>query len=277
MRNTAKFLLAGAFALAVALCAIQVMEIAAYAQAQPARPAQPAQQQPQQTQQPTFRSTAELVTTDVIVRDAKNDQFMADLKPTDFEVFEDGVKQELASMVLIHGGRAYNTLAPPPAPLQEAGAVALSLPGQQGRGPLTITEIQAGSPAVVAGLQVGDVILSADGRTFDISRDLTAYVRSRAGRVVDLTVRRGGQEVDVPVTPRALSDAEEAKGLGAVGFSYEPDRFVEVPPSASGPAEAAWEGFTAAGDLAPPHEPSAMPTPSPAPTPCATSSPSASP
>jgi regulator of sigma E protease len=129
-------------------------------------------------------------------------------------------------------------------------AVALSLPAQQGRGPLTITEIQAGSPAVVAGLQVGDIILSADGRTFDVSRDLTAYVRSRAGHVVDLTVRRGGEEVDVPVTPRSLSDAEEAKGLGAVGFSYEPDRFVEVPPSASGPAEAAWEGVTAAGDLA---------------------------
>jgi regulator of sigma E protease len=129
-------------------------------------------------------------------------------------------------------------------------AVALSLPAQQGRGPLTITEIQAGSPAVVAGLQVGDVILSADGRTFDVSRDLTAYVRSRAGHLVDLAIRRDGREIDVPVTPRALSDAEEAKGLGAVGFSYEPDRFVEVPPSASGPAEAAWEGVTAAGDLA---------------------------
>jgi regulator of sigma E protease len=129
-------------------------------------------------------------------------------------------------------------------------AVALSLPAQQGRGPLTITEIQAGSPAVVAGLQVGDVILSADGRSFPISRDLTAYVRSRAGHLVDLTVRRGGQEIEVPVTPRALSDAEEAKGLGAVGFSYEPDRFVEVPPSASGPLEAAWEGVTAASDLA---------------------------
>jgi regulator of sigma E protease len=127
-------------------------------------------------------------------------------------------------------------------------AVALSLPAQQGRGPLTITEIQAGSPAVTVGLQVGDEILSADGRTFDISRDLTAYVRSRAGHLVDLTIRRDGQEIEVPVTPRALSDADEAKGLGAVGFSYEPDRFVEVPPSVGNPAEAAW--VTAAGDLA---------------------------
>jgi VWFA-related protein len=132
MRNTAKFLVAGALALALALCALRVTEISAYAQAQPARPAQPAPQQ--QPQQPTFRSTAELVTTDVIVRDSKSDQFMADLKPTDFEVFEDGVKQELASMVLIHGGRAYNTLAPPPAPLQEGIILPVSRPTNDAAG-----------------------------------------------------------------------------------------------------------------------------------------------
>src|SRR6185503_10762416 len=127
MRNTAKFLVAGAFALAVAILALWMGDAAVYAQARPAQGvAQPPQQQqqqqqPQQQQQqtPTFRATAELVTTDVIVRDAKSDQFIADLKPTDFDVLEDGVKQELASMVLIHGGRAYNTLAPPPAPVQE--------------------------------------------------------------------------------------------------------------------------------------------------------------
>ena len=133
MRNTAKFLAAGVLALALALCALRVMEVPAHAQAQPARPAAPAQPQ-QQPQQPTFRSTAELVTTDVIVRDSKTDQFMADLKPTDFEVFEDGVKQELASMVLIHGGRAYNTLAPPPAPLQEGIILPVSRPTNDAAG-----------------------------------------------------------------------------------------------------------------------------------------------
>lgn len=129
-------------------------------------------------------------------------------------------------------------------------AVALSLPGTEGRGPLTVTKIQPDSPAVTAGLQVDDVILAADGRTFDVSRDLTAYVRSRAERLVELTVRRAGVETAIAVTPRKLSEAEEAKGLGAVGFSYEPARLVEVPPSADNPAEAAWEGFAAAGDLA---------------------------
>jgi regulator of sigma E protease len=129
-------------------------------------------------------------------------------------------------------------------------AVALSMPGQQGRGALTVTEVQADSPAVAAGLEVGDVIVAADGRTFAISRDLTAYVRSRAEHPVALTVRRGGEEIPISVVPRKLSDAQEAKGLGAVGFSYEPERFVEVPPSAGNPAEAAWQGITAAGDLA---------------------------
>ncbi len=118
MRNTAKFLLAGAFALAM----VQV----------PAAQQTNSAQQQQQT--PTFRSAAELVTTDVIVRDTKNDQFIADLKPTDFDVFEDGVKQELASMVLIHGGRAYNTLAPPPAPTQEGILLPVARPTNDAAG-----------------------------------------------------------------------------------------------------------------------------------------------
>jgi VWFA-related protein len=54
----------------------------------------------------------------VIVRDGR-DQFVADLKAGDFEVYEDGVLQEISSLVLIHGGRAFNVQAPPPPPVQE--------------------------------------------------------------------------------------------------------------------------------------------------------------
>lgn len=129
-------------------------------------------------------------------------------------------------------------------------AVAISLPVQQGRGPLIVTEIQADSPAVTAGLKVEDVIVAADGRTFPISRDLTAYVRSRAGHQMELTVVRGGSQVVLTVTPRSLTASEEARGLGAVGFSYEPAALIEIPPRVSGPLAASWEGFLAAGDLA---------------------------
>jgi regulator of sigma E protease len=129
-------------------------------------------------------------------------------------------------------------------------AVAISMPVQQGRGPLKVVEVQPGSPAVTAGLRVDDEILSADGRSFPVSKDLTAYVRTRAGHVVILGVLRAGQELALSVTPRRLSDADEAKGIGAVGFSYEPDQFFEVPSAVRGPIAAAGQGLAAAGDLA---------------------------
>lgn len=75
-----------------------------------------APQAPQE--QPTFRLAIDLVTTDVIVRDSR-DQFLADLRPEEFEVYEDGVLQEISSLELIHGGRAFSVQAPPPPPVQE--------------------------------------------------------------------------------------------------------------------------------------------------------------
>ncbi len=83
----------------------------------PAAPAPaPAAQDP--VQKPTFRTFVDLVTTDVIVRDG-NGQFVADLTKEEFEVLEDGVKQEVASVQLVHGGRTFNLQAPPPPPPQE--------------------------------------------------------------------------------------------------------------------------------------------------------------
>ena len=82
---------------------------------------QPAAQQPAETSdqpQPNFRMAIDLVTTDVIVRDG-NGQFVADLTKRDFEISEDGVVQEIASLDLVHGGRTFNLQAPPPPPPQE--------------------------------------------------------------------------------------------------------------------------------------------------------------
>ena len=80
-------------------------------------PAVSAQQAPRQQTPADFRLAVDLVTTDVIARDAR-DQFVADLTKDEIEIFEDGVKQELASMTLVHGGRVLNLQAPPP-PAQE--------------------------------------------------------------------------------------------------------------------------------------------------------------
>jgi VWFA-related protein len=64
--------------------------------------------------QPTFRGGVDLMTLDVIPR-TPSGQFVADLAMNEFEVLEDGVRQQLASMVMVHGGRVFN-VAQPPAP-----------------------------------------------------------------------------------------------------------------------------------------------------------------
>ena len=55
----------------------------------------------------------------MIARNSRTEQFIADLKADEVEIYEDGVKQEIVSFVLTHGGRVFNMLAPPPAPVQE--------------------------------------------------------------------------------------------------------------------------------------------------------------
>jgi VWFA-related protein len=75
---------------------------------------------------PTFSVAVTLVTTDVIVRDGSG-RFVADLKKDDFEILEDGQKQELSSFVLVHGGRTFSVAAPTEAPAPEG----IVLPGRR--------------------------------------------------------------------------------------------------------------------------------------------------
>jgi VWFA-related protein len=77
--------------------------------------------------QPNYRVAIDLVTTDVIVRD-ENGQFITDLKKDDFQILEDGVRQDVASLVLVHGGRVLNQLLPPPPPPQEGIILPASRP-----------------------------------------------------------------------------------------------------------------------------------------------------
>ncbi|MQA29399.1 MAG: VWA domain-containing protein [Luteitalea sp.] len=72
---------------------------------------------PDQPTPPNFRVQIDAVTMDVIVKDGDG-RFVPDLRKDEFEVFEDGVKQEITSMTMSHGGRVTNVLeaAPPPPP-----------------------------------------------------------------------------------------------------------------------------------------------------------------
>ena len=88
----------------------------------PQTPTPPAAQvslsKPAPQTQPTFKVAIDLVTNDVVVRDEKGN-FVSDLKRDEFEIYEDGVKQDISSMTVVSGGRVTNLLAPPPPPPPE--------------------------------------------------------------------------------------------------------------------------------------------------------------
>src|SRR5262245_28342064 len=65
---------------------------------------------------PTLRIQIDADTMGVIVKDEQG-RFDPDMKKDEFEIYEDGVKQDIASMTMSHGGRVTNVLeAPPPPP-----------------------------------------------------------------------------------------------------------------------------------------------------------------
>jgi VWFA-related protein len=130
MRYTAKSLLAAAFALSVVLAPPRPEAVLAQAQAPPS-PGGP---------QTTFRSSTDLISTDVIVRDGKG-QFVADLKATDFELFEDGVKQDIVSFALTHGGRTFVQQAAPTATPREGILVPKARPTNDASGRVFIVFI----------------------------------------------------------------------------------------------------------------------------------------
>src|SRR5688572_13803992 len=89
-----------------------------------APPAQPPQRDPQQkpAQAPDrIIRRLDLITQDVVVRD-NSGLFAADLKKNEFEIYEDGVKQDVVSFVLTHGGRVFSQTLPAP-PKPQAGII----------------------------------------------------------------------------------------------------------------------------------------------------------
>ena len=72
----------------------------------------------QEPQQPTFTVRIDAVNMDVIVKDSGG-RFIPDLKKDEFEVYEDGVKQDVTSMTMSYGGRVTNVLEAPPPPTPE--------------------------------------------------------------------------------------------------------------------------------------------------------------
>lgn len=56
--------------------------------------------------------------------------------------------------------------------------------------------------AARAGMKVGDVILSIDGKTFTDKSETESYIQTSGGNVLDIKVLRGAREIDLKVKPK---------------------------------------------------------------------------
>ncbi|HET7636112.1 MAG TPA: M50 family metallopeptidase [Candidatus Limnocylindria bacterium] len=127
-------------------------------------------------------------------------------------------------------------------------AWAFSVPQPVSVPPVTVTRVQADSPAV-GRLEVGDQIVSADGRSFDRTTDLVDYIAAHAGSPVTLQVVRDGRNLDVAVTPRQLTEEQRRAGMGAIGFALTST--VEMSsPRANGPIDAIVSSVRVTGEIA---------------------------
>lgn len=81
-----------------------------------------------------------------------------------------------------------------------------------------VSNVEDGSPAAKAGLEVGDVILKIDGRAVEGSADLSRTIRAlKPGTKVNLNVWRSGKARDIPVTITEFKDTEEAPKVAQAG------------------------------------------------------------
>ena len=81
-----------------------------------------------------------------------------------------------------------------------------------------VAKVEPGSAAAAAGIQAGDVILGADGRTIRSFEDIRAYVQFRAGVPIDFLIDRGGKNIHVLARPRPVQEASPFGGAATVGL-----------------------------------------------------------
>lgn len=202
------------------------------AQAPPQTPppasGQPAAQQPPRDSQ-VIRRRIDVVTSDVIVRDNRG-QFVADLKKDEFEIFEDGVQQDIVSFVLTHGGRVYNeTLPAPPKPVE-----GIILP------PARPTSDAAGRIFVIF---VDDLHL--DFRNTGRIRNLFKQVADELVHEGDMfaVVSSGPSSIEIGLTYDRRRLDEAMKKIA--GSALKPQDILDSPDGAQGPPEIRYRAHTA--------------------------------
>ncbi len=191
---------------------------------------------PQAAPPALFRSGIEMVTTDVITR-GSNGQFVADLKGDEFEVYEDGVKQEVVQLLLYHGGRQYSPLAAPVQTQREGIVLPPPRPTNDAAGRVFVFFLDD---------------LHLDFRDSPRIKDLIKKIRQELVHDGDMfcVVSTGPSSLAIDMTydPKRLDEAMAR----ITGAGLSPNEILETPVGIQGPSEVRYRAhvaFSTAYDL----------------------------
>lgn len=106
-----------------------------------------------------------------------------------------------------------------------------------------IGTVVAESPAAVAGIQAGDVVVSVDGKLVESFGDIQRLVMSQAGAPLEVVVDRAGTPMTFTVTPKLLEEKTrfgmQRRGILGIQATGKPEDVVQRVYS---PPMAVWEG-----------------------------------
>ena len=94
----------------------------------------------------------------------------------------------------------------------------ISSPPVDATGPqrILITEVVPNSPAETAGLQMGDVMLTADGKKLNTTDEASDYIKANPDTPILFGISRDGQNLELSITP--LMNEQAGRALIGVGF-----------------------------------------------------------
>lgn len=85
--------------------------------------------------------------------------------------------------------------------------------------PAVVTGVLSGYPAESAGLQIGDHIVSVNGKPISTRSEVTEFIQSKEGESLTLGVKRGEALKDIKIVPIAKKE-EGGKVIGFIGIEY---------------------------------------------------------
>lgn len=83
--------------------------------------------------------------------------------------------------------------------------------------PAEVGEVVIGTPAYKAGMVVGDRIVAVDGEPVETFNDLVQVVSASPDKELVFTVERGGNRIELPITP--FADATQGEPVGRIGIT----------------------------------------------------------